>query len=58
MSKEIGAWHHVVKSEGLEAVSLKPFTNVLGWTQEEVLVFLSKVRAELKDKSIHVQYNW
>ncbi|KAF8854690.1 hypothetical protein BDZ45DRAFT_706447 [Acephala macrosclerotiorum] len=56
--KEIGAWHHVVKSEGLEAVSLRLFTNVLGWTQEEGLAFLAKVRAELKDKSIHVQHNY
>ncbi|KAN0116888.1 S-adenosyl-L-methionine-dependent methyltransferase [Hyaloscypha variabilis] len=56
--KEIGAWHHIVKSEGLEAVSLRMFTNVLGWTPEEVLVFLTKVRAEFKDKRIHVQYNY
>ncbi|KUJ18608.1 S-adenosyl-L-methionine-dependent methyltransferase, partial [Mollisia scopiformis] len=55
--KEIGTWHHIVKSEGLEAVSLRLFTNVLGWTQEEVLAFLTKVRAELADKKIHVHYN-
>ncbi|KAN0122948.1 S-adenosyl-L-methionine-dependent methyltransferase [Hyaloscypha variabilis] len=56
--KEIGAWHYVIKSEGLEAISLRLFTNVLGWTPEEVLVFLAKVRAELKDKNIHAQYNY
>lgn len=57
LQKEIGAWHYVTKSEGLEAVTLRLFTNVLGWTPEEVLIFLAGVRADLKNKNIHAQYN-
>ena len=29
------------------------FTRYLGWSQEEVLVFCSEVRAALKDRSVH-----
>ena len=43
-------------TEGLEGIILRLFTEILGMTKEEVLVFLTEVRKGLKDKSIHAQY--
>jgi hypothetical protein len=38
---------------GLEALSVGLFTRVLGWSKEELDVFLAQVRNELKDTKIH-----
>ena len=35
------------------AMTLAPFTRLLGWTAEEVEVFLIDVRKEFKDPKIH-----
>lgn len=40
--------------EGLEAYSLAPFTRILGWSTEQVQVFLSQVRSELVNRKNHV----
>lgn len=37
---------------GLEGISMKILTGQLGWLAEEVQVFLSAVRKDLKDRSI------
>lgn len=39
--------------EGLEGLSMKLFTNFLGWTKEQVQAFLVGVRNDIKDRSIH-----
>lgn len=39
--------------EGLEGLSMKLFTNFLGWTKEQVQLFLVGVRKDLQDRSIH-----
>jgi len=44
-------------SGGLEALSLMLLTNVLGWSKEEVLVFLAQTRKELGNKNIHAYWN-
>jgi len=57
--REIGAWNFVCLEEGLEAVCIRLFTSVLGWSNEEVQVFLAGVRAELnamKQNKWHFQY--
>jgi hypothetical protein len=57
--REIGAWNFVCLEEGLEAVCIRLFTSVHGWSNEEVQVFLAKVRAELKamkQNRWHFQY--
>lgn len=43
--------------EGLEAFSVSTFTNVLGWSIEEVQVFLALVRKDAKDRSVHMMHN-
>jgi len=39
--------------EGAQGVSLAIFTRYLGWSPEEVEVFLVDVRKEWKKKSVH-----
>jgi hypothetical protein len=55
--KEIGMFNYAQVMGGLEAFSLRLFCHVLGWKAEEVLVLLAKVRAELKDPKLHVQFD-
>jgi hypothetical protein len=38
---------------GLEGISMKVFTRYMGWTAEEVRMFIVGVRRDLKDRSIH-----
>ncbi|KAK2013967.1 S-adenosyl-L-methionine-dependent methyltransferase [Colletotrichum eremochloae] len=54
--RELGSWCQENLMEGLEAFSMAPFTRALGWTKDEVNVFLVDVRKELRDRSIHA-YN-
>ncbi|KAK5989462.1 Methyltransferase pytC [Cladobotryum mycophilum] len=51
--KELGFWClHNVAGE-LSGLSMALFTRSLGWTVEQVEVFLTSVRAEMKDRRIH-----
>ncbi|KAF5614170.1 methyltransferase [Fusarium subglutinans] len=51
--KELGFWcNHNIAGE-LSGLSMVLFTKGLGWSPEEVEVFLAKVRAEMKDRRIH-----
>ena len=54
--KEIGAWNYVALLEGLEAITMRPFTAMLKWTAEEVQVLLAQVRQELKNPKLHTSY--
>lgn len=54
--KELGMWNHENFSAGLEALSLGLLTRYLGWSPEEVNVFLVDVRKEMKDTKIHAYY--
>ncbi|CZR67798.1 related to methyltransferase [Phialocephala subalpina] len=59
--KEIGAWNYLCLVEGLEAICMRLFTGVFGWSIDEVQVFLAKVRTELKDMKknrVHPQYTY
>ncbi|RYO99593.1 hypothetical protein DL763_001412 [Monosporascus cannonballus] len=55
--KEIGMYNLSQVLQGLEGFSLRLFCDVLGWQQEELLVLTSKVRKELKNRSIHAQFD-
>lgn len=43
-------------SDGLSGLSMAVFTRGLGWTQEELEVFLVEVRKSIKDTKIHGYY--
>lgn len=43
--------------EGLEAFSIATFTQVLGWSHEEVQVFLALVRKDARDRTVHMMHD-
>jgi hypothetical protein len=43
-------------SDGLSGLSMAVFTRGLGWSQEELEVFLIEVRKSMKDPKIHGYY--
>ncbi|WAO95543.1 Hypothetical protein NCS54_01317200 [Fusarium falciforme] len=51
--KTIGLYNRSIIYDGLQAITMGPFTRGLGWTPEEVEVFLVKVRKDLMDSSVH-----
>ncbi|CZT49179.1 related to methyltransferase [Rhynchosporium secalis] len=54
--KELGMWMHENFSTGLAGLSMAVFTRGLGWSQEELQVFLTDVRKSMKDPSVHGYY--
>ncbi|KAL2214891.1 S-adenosyl-L-methionine-dependent methyltransferase [Thermoascus aurantiacus ATCC 26904] len=55
--KEIGAFLAMDFIEGVEAFTLVPFTEVLGWSKEEVNALNEKVRADVMRKDIHYVFD-
>jgi hypothetical protein len=51
--KTVGLYMRSILYDALQGVSVKPLTKGLGWSVEEVEVFLIDVRKSLMDKSIH-----
>ncbi|RDW56952.1 hypothetical protein BP5796_13019 [Coleophoma crateriformis] len=51
--KEIGWWNYENIAGGLSGLSMALFTRGLGWTQDEVELFLVDVRKEMKNTKIH-----
>ncbi|KAL9639698.1 MAG: hypothetical protein Q9204_000988 [Flavoplaca sp. TL-2023a] len=56
--KTIGAWNLVQIEDGLEAFTLRLFTQILGWKSEEVQVLLANVRKDLRNPKIHAQFDF
>lgn len=52
--KELGRFQQINMLDAIESYSLALFTRVLGWSSEEVQVFLAGVRRELVDRSLHI----
>ena len=52
--KEIGRYHQLDILESLEAFSMALFSRSLGWTNQQIHAFLTEVRKELTDRSIHI----
>jgi hypothetical protein len=42
---------------GLEGLSVALFTRVLGWSKEELDVFLEDVRKDMKNTKYHAHWN-
>ncbi|KAL8842190.1 MAG: hypothetical protein Q9176_002883 [Flavoplaca citrina] len=55
--KTIGAWNLVQIEDGLEAFTLRLFTQILGWKSEEVQVLLANVRKDLRNPKVHAQFD-
>ncbi|GJC81164.1 putative methyltransferase tdiE [Colletotrichum liriopes] len=54
--KTLGTWSLENYLQGIEGWTMAAFTKGLGWTKEQVQVFLIDVRNEMKDKTIHAYW--
>ncbi|EWY82634.1 hypothetical protein H9Q69_011212 [Fusarium xylarioides] len=54
--KELGQWNNVNAASALEALTMAPFTRGLGWSREEVEVFLVKLRQDWNNPKIHAYW--
>jgi hypothetical protein len=54
--KELGVWTHANVADSLSGISMAMFTRALGWTVEELEVFLVDVRKEMKDTRVHAYF--
>ena len=54
--KEIGAWQLENNLQGLQGWSMAPLTRGLGWSSEDVEVFMIEVRNDLKNRKIHAYW--
>ena len=52
--KEIGKYQLMNYTEGCEAICIGLFTRVLEWQPAEIQVLLARLRAEFKDRTLHV----
>jgi hypothetical protein len=46
-------WHLLECYQGIEGWAVALLTRVMGWSFEEVQVFLAEVREAFKDRSVH-----
>lgn len=51
-----GAWTHENTFSNLSGMSVAIFTRALGWSPEELEVFLVDVRKDLKNPRIHAYW--
>ena len=51
--RETGAFQLVAMLEGVQGLTIALWTRFLGWSEEEVEVFLAKIRTEFRDRSVH-----
>jgi len=56
-SKEIGRWYNLGMVEGLEALSLGPFTRVYRWPADDVRRLVQEVKSPMCSKKIHAYNN-
>lgn len=49
----LGLWTYENLGNGASGLSLALFTRALGWTQEEVEVFLIEVRKDMRNRAVH-----
>lgn len=54
--KELGLWTRENFTSGAEAMSLALLTRGLGWTREEVVVFVARVKNDMRDPRIHAYW--
>lgn len=52
--KEVGLYMQQLFSDSLEPYSLALYTRVLGWSSEQLQVFLTQVRKEAQSRKHHV----
>jgi len=56
--RQIGAINMMQMLDGLEAFTINLFTNILGWSPEQVQLFLKDVREDARKRSVHMIHNF
>ncbi|KAK3326090.1 S-adenosyl-L-methionine-dependent methyltransferase [Apodospora peruviana] len=56
--KELGRWAQENFTWGCDSMSLALFTRVLGWSADEVHVFMAMVRQDLRNRKLHAYWNF
>jgi hypothetical protein len=56
--KQLGQWAMENFCWGCESMSLALLTRALGWSLEEVRVFMTQVRQDLRNRKIHAYWNF
>ncbi|KAJ0419647.1 S-adenosyl-L-methionine-dependent methyltransferase [Aspergillus carlsbadensis] len=56
--KQLGLYNRLQWVEGIEGWCMYLLTTVLGWTREEVEIYLARMRKGLQDSSIHAYQEW
>jgi len=51
--KDVGRWHLLDCYQGIEGWALALLTRVMGWSVEDVQLFLAEMRLGLKDRKVH-----
>ena len=52
-AKQLGLWQQTNFLDGLTGFTYASHTRILGWSKEEVEVFLAKVRKDINNKGMH-----
>lgn len=56
--KELGMYNRLYWEQGLEGWCLYLLTRYLGWTYEEIQVYVAEMRKMLRNKSMHAYHEW
>lgn len=51
--KKLGMYMMINMLDGIEAFTLRLWTQQLGWSAEQIQIFLTEVRKDIKNRSIH-----
>ena len=55
--KKVGMFESVNMTAGIQGLTMMLFTRTLGWSSEQVELFLMDVRKDVKNKKIHSYYH-
>ncbi|KAL2196875.1 S-adenosyl-L-methionine-dependent methyltransferase [Corynascus similis CBS 632.67] len=56
--KEVGTWNLMQVLNGLDGLSMRLYTTVLGWEEKEVWALLDRVRTDLANPSVHALFEF
>ncbi|PKS08398.1 hypothetical protein jhhlp_005342 [Lomentospora prolificans] len=56
--KDIGMLNYMQVTGGLEGLTLRLYTSVLKWTEEEIMALLTQVRRDLTNPRIHAMFDF
>ncbi|KAK5653798.1 hypothetical protein OQA88_7956 [Cercophora sp. LCS_1] len=55
--KEVGTWNYMQVEGGVEGLSMRLFTSVLGWEEGEIRALLERVKRDLRDGGVHALFD-